>query len=39
MKIRLVGTEFFRADGRTYKTKPIVAVRNFVHTFNEQLGS
>ena len=29
MKIRSVGAEFFHADGRTDKTKQIVAFRNF----------
>jgi len=28
-----------QTDGRTYKTTPIVAVRNFAQASNEQLGS
>jgi hypothetical protein len=31
MKIRLVGTEFFHADGRTDMTKLEVAFRNFAN--------
>jgi len=31
MKIRPVGTELFRADGRTHMTKLIVAFRNFAN--------
>jgi hypothetical protein len=31
MKIRLLGAEFFHADGRTDKTKLIVAFYNFAN--------
>jgi len=35
MKIRTVGTELFRADGRTRMTKLIVAFPNFANALKE----
>ena len=39
MEIRLVGAEFFLADGRTDITKLIVAFRNFANAPNTKYFS
>ena len=39
MKIRQVGIEFFREDGRTYMTKLLVAFRNYENTPKDMSGN